>query len=66
MSQDNNNFFWDNTNKRLGIGTNAPVANLHIQASNTGNIIRVSSGTNNIFRVQTDTDLALDTAKVII
>jgi hypothetical protein len=24
LSQDNTNLFWDNTNKRLGIGTNAP------------------------------------------
>ncbi len=33
VSQDNSNFFWDNTNKRLGIGTNAPVANLHNSGS---------------------------------
>lgn len=24
ISQDNSNFFWDNTNKRLGVGTNTP------------------------------------------
>ena len=29
ISQDNSSFFWDNTNKRLGIGTNTPVATLH-------------------------------------
>jgi hypothetical protein len=30
ISQDNLNFFWDNTNKRLGIGTNNPLAKLHL------------------------------------
>ncbi len=30
LSQDNSNFFWDNTNKRLGIGTNTPTAPLEI------------------------------------
>lgn len=29
VSEDINNLFWDDTNKRLGIGTNAPVASLH-------------------------------------
>ncbi len=67
VSQDNSNFFWDNTNKRLGIGTNVPSSILHVQTTNTGDILRVSSGSvENIFRVQTDTDLVLDTAKVTI
>jgi hypothetical protein len=67
VSQDNSNFFWDNTNKRLGIGTNTPSTMFHIQTTNTGDILKVSSGSsNNIFRIQTDTDLALDTAKVTI
>lgn len=30
FSQDNSSFFWDNTNKRLGIGTNAPDYKLHV------------------------------------
>ena len=29
LAQDNADFFWDNTNKRLGIGTSAPTAQLH-------------------------------------
>jgi hypothetical protein len=33
LSQDNTNFFWDNTNKRLGIGTATPATSLDI----TGN-----------------------------
>lgn len=31
ITEDNANFFWDNTNKRLGIGTNAPASRLHIR-----------------------------------
>lgn len=30
ISQDNANFFWDNTNNFLGIGTNAPTEPLHV------------------------------------
>lgn len=30
LSQDNSNLFWDNTNKRMGIGTNAPEAQLEL------------------------------------
>jgi len=31
LAQDNANFFWDDTNNRLGIGITAPVAMLHLQ-----------------------------------
>lgn len=30
LSQDNNNLFWDSTNKRLGIGTSTPANVLHV------------------------------------
>jgi len=30
LSQDNANFFWDDANNRLGIGTNTPAATLHV------------------------------------
>jgi hypothetical protein len=33
LSQDNTNLFWDNTNKRLGVGTNAPNTALHVVSS---------------------------------
>ena len=33
LSQDNANFFWDNTNKRLGIGTASPQYELDIHKS---------------------------------
>jgi len=48
LAQDNANYFWDNTNKRLGIGTNAPGAKLQINTgadSAIGMIIKANSGT---------------------
>lgn len=33
VTQDNTNFVWDNTNKRLGLGTNTPRATLHNEGS---------------------------------
>jgi len=38
ISQDNSNLFWDNTNKRLGIGTSSPAYTLDINGT-----LRVSS-----------------------
>ncbi len=34
LQQDNANFFWDDTNNRLGIGTASPIAPLHVGGSN--------------------------------
>lgn len=42
-SQDNANFFWDDTNNRLGVGTTGPSYKLH--ASSTGSNIIGSQGT---------------------
>jgi len=36
LSEDNTNFFWDNTNKRFGIGLNTPGAKLNIQTPSLG------------------------------
>jgi hypothetical protein len=50
LTQDNSNFFFDNTNKRLGIGTNAPTATLSL-ASTTAN------GSSNLFNIATSSTL---------
>ncbi len=33
FAQDNSNFFWDNTNKRLGIGTSSPTSTLDVNGN---------------------------------
>ncbi|NBQ17052.1 hypothetical protein EBU24_01925 [bacterium] len=35
ITQNNTNFFWDNTNSRLGIGTNSPTTRVQIALTNT-------------------------------
>ena len=36
ITEDNTNFFWDNTNKRLGIGTNTPTTLLNVRGNYAG------------------------------
>ncbi|MBL8022652.1 MAG: hypothetical protein JNK54_00015 [Elusimicrobia bacterium] len=36
--QDNSNFFWDNTNKRLGIGTTGPTGKLDVNQTVAGSV----------------------------
>ena len=50
LSQDNSNFFWDDTNNRLGIGTAAPTAQTHITSDiNIALTGTVSVGADNSF-----------------
>jgi hypothetical protein len=42
IAQDNANFFWDNTNKRLGIGTASPTTLLDIQPASGTPVLRVA------------------------
>ena len=49
FASDASNFFWDNTNKRLGVGTNAPSATAHFKGSGstsatTSLLVQNSSG----------------------
>lgn len=39
LAQDNSNFFWNDSNKRLGIGTTTPYASLTIQDSTSNQIV---------------------------
>lgn len=50
FAQDNGNFFWDGTNHRLGLGTAAPTAKLHVHdtAATTAVILEGNSGTGRI------------------
>lgn len=41
-SQNNSNFFWDNANIRLGLGTNSPATRLHLSAD-PGAVIRLEN-----------------------
>ena len=38
IAQKNSNFFWDDVNNRLGVGTNAPTTTLHIKNPSGGQI----------------------------
>lgn len=54
LSQDNANFFWDDTNNRLGIGTSTPTGSnvlLHInKSSNAGLRITTDAGSNSFIQ----------------
>lgn len=49
LDGDSSNFFWDNTNKRLGIGISSPISDLHIVRGSknaSGEQVRWNIGTN--------------------
>lgn len=60
IAQDNTNFFWDDTNNRLGVGTNAPQVPLHVVGSSTshrgfGNAVQVWEGSSATIIFETST-----------
>jgi hypothetical protein len=46
LRQSNSKFFWDSTNNRLGIGTNAPTTDLHVKRSFSGFLETRTENTN--------------------
>jgi hypothetical protein len=52
VAEDNSNLFWDDTNNRLGIGTNSPLATLDVRGSAVFN----DDGGDNDFRIEGTTD----------
>ena len=48
FAQDNSNFFWDDTNNRLGIQTNAPAYPLDVRPLSVGSGIAATSRINNM------------------
>lgn len=42
-TEDNNNLFWDNTNKRLGVGISTPLSTLHVNG--IARTLRIGNGT---------------------
>ena len=51
-TQDNANFFWDDTNNRLGIGTTSPTAKLAITAANLG----TTAGSQSLYQILNSND----------
>jgi hypothetical protein len=47
IAQDNANFFWDDTNNRLGLGIATPLVRLHILGTNEP--LRIASNTGNLW-----------------
>ncbi|MBI2675601.1 MAG: hypothetical protein HYX24_04030, partial [Candidatus Aenigmarchaeota archaeon] len=45
LTQNNGQFFWDNTNIRLGLNTSSPLAMLHINTSSINGALRIDNST---------------------
>jgi hypothetical protein len=58
LAQDNANLFWDNTNKRLGLGTNAPTTQLHNKGTGAVHYTR-TEGTRGDIYIGQNTGFAL-------
>jgi hypothetical protein len=63
FASDASNLFWDDTNKRLGIGTNAPSATAHFKgigsSSSTTSLLVQNSAGSDMLKVTDDSDVTL-------
>jgi len=68
FASDAANLFWDDTNNRLGIGTNAPSATIHLKGSGstsatTSLLVQNSAGTN-MLNVRDDGGIGIFTSRI--
>lgn len=63
LQQDNTNFFWDDTNNRLGIGTNAPTNDIDVSRGSTGAVAIQVKNTTTGSSSQAVMNLVADTNK---
>jgi hypothetical protein len=67
LSQDNANFFWDDANNRLGIGTNTPATTLHVAGTVELPNIPTAAATDEVLRINTATgEVRRSTAAAVI
>jgi hypothetical protein len=52
LSQSNAQYFWDNTNSRLGIGTNTPGTKLHINSGLATNTVAIETLANTVVTIK--------------
>jgi hypothetical protein len=57
IAENNANFFWDNANNRLGIGTTTPTAKLQVKGDGTNPIARFETSTSAISQQFYDTSM---------
>ncbi len=59
ISQDNAEFFWDDTNHRLGIGINGPDGTLHVHTATAGVVAAVSGADDFIVENNADAGISI-------
>jgi hypothetical protein len=66
LSQDNANFFWDDANNRLGIGTSSPTATLHVAGTVVLPNIPTAAATDEVLRISPTGEVRRSTVADVI